>query len=482
MWFRFGTSSLLIFLCLIFNILLHLITGNFAIQEQCTNIYDTWIVYVSRVCPSWMQEIVWILYDVKYGEGFYMQKDVFYRMALTVAHLNNIKQTKQYQQNNQTHVLVLPPFCNIAHWSYRAKRRLKWSLFFNIQQWESPTIEYDIFSGLHQPIYTDDLNIKNSSITAIYLSFDWNDKQTKRDYNIERVSLDISNENSTQKYIKCDMSSLKRQYNVRSTSYSGNCNRLLLEEVYCIHFTKTLTSETLSIALKNLFHNPITENKWRSSLRSVIIKFADNILVPWSYELSKYNLLNSLEFSTYIENKAMVYMKLHSLDSQKFIGIHIRRGDFVYFYKDEVPSFKNISLRVSKLMKELNISKVVVSTDAENNDLKKMKTSLELIADIDFHFLGDIPNLTHKEDGLIAAIHQYIILQSDYFVGTKESRFTFSIRWQRIVNGKNLDSSTEYFCSNSEYEAKKDVKYSDLICREHTDRLPVTLISKFKFG
>mmetsp|Transcript_20141 Transcript_20141/g.57597 ORF Transcript_20141/g.57597 Transcript_20141/m.57597 type:complete len:290 (+) Transcript_20141:51-920(+) len=90
-----------------------------------------------------------LLYDVKIGEGFNLQKDVFYRAALVVHRLN--QHTWQRcgggRSCHEMWVLVLPPWCHVVHWRAPTddRPRLPWGAFFDMQVMRSvvPVMEWD---------------------------------------------------------------------------------------------------------------------------------------------------------------------------------------------------------------------------------------------------------------------------------------------------------------------------------------------------
>uniref|UniRef100_A0A0G4I572 GDP-fucose protein O-fucosyltransferase 2 n=1 Tax=Chromera velia CCMP2878 TaxID=1169474 RepID=A0A0G4I572_9ALVE len=92
-----------------------------------------------------------LLYDVKIGEGFNLQKNVFYRFAYAVRALNDFISSAcavKGGDNCVTWVLVLPPWCRVVHWLSERETRLKWSAFFDLDvaRQALPVIDFDDFT------------------------------------------------------------------------------------------------------------------------------------------------------------------------------------------------------------------------------------------------------------------------------------------------------------------------------------------------
>ena len=66
-------------------------------SDQCINILNRWDLRqgMENKCPNWVVDVRWIIYDVKDGEGFNLQRNVFDRMALVVSSLNEIMYKKK---------------------------------------------------------------------------------------------------------------------------------------------------------------------------------------------------------------------------------------------------------------------------------------------------------------------------------------------------------------------------------------------------
>ncbi|CAK9035247.1 GDP-fucose protein O-fucosyltransferase 2 (Peptide-O-fucosyltransferase 2) (O-FucT-2) [Durusdinium trenchii] len=82
-----------------------------------------------------------LLYDVKPGEGFNLQREVFPRVGWIVSQLNAAAQ----QQCGSARTcprwsLVLPPWCRLAHWRQSSQEPVPWERFFDATALRSPNI------------------------------------------------------------------------------------------------------------------------------------------------------------------------------------------------------------------------------------------------------------------------------------------------------------------------------------------------------
>lgn len=78
-----------------------------------------------------------LLYDVNFGEGFNLRRDVYMRVANTVRSLRD---------SGENYILVLPPWGRLHHWK-RMEVALSWRLFFDLESLNRfiPVIEFEDF-------------------------------------------------------------------------------------------------------------------------------------------------------------------------------------------------------------------------------------------------------------------------------------------------------------------------------------------------
>lgn len=70
--------------------------------------------------------------------------------------------------------------------------------------------------------------------------------------------------------------------------------------------------------------------------------------------------------------------KLGSAKGGPYLGVHLRRKDFIWGHREDVPSLKGAVKKIRSLMKKHKLDKVFVATDAdgEGNDIPAQVYSL----------------------------------------------------------------------------------------------------------
>lgn len=68
--------------------------------------------------------------------------------------------------------------------------------------------------------------------------------------------------------------------------------------------------------------------------------------------------------------------RLGSAKGGPYLGVHLRRKDFIWGHRDDVPSLKGAVKKIRSLMKKHKLQQVFVATDAdeEGTDQKKKKS------------------------------------------------------------------------------------------------------------
>lgn len=57
--------------------------------------------------------------------------------------------------------------------------------------------------------------------------------------------------------------------------------------------------------------------------------------------------------------------KLGSAKGGPYLGVHLRRKDFIWGHRTDVPSLKGAVKKIRSLMKKHNLDKVFMATDAD---------------------------------------------------------------------------------------------------------------------
>lgn len=65
--------------------------------------------------------------------------------------------------------------------------------------------------------------------------------------------------------------------------------------------------------------------------------------------------------------------KLGSAKGGPYLGVHLRRKDFIWGHRDDVPSLKGAVKKIHSLLKKLKLEKVFVATDADGEGINAVK-------------------------------------------------------------------------------------------------------------
>lgn len=74
-----------------------------------------------------------------------------------------------------------------------------------------------------------------------------------------------------------------------------------------------------------------------------------------------------------LHGKTFPQAKLGSAEGGPYLGVHLRRKDFIWGHREDVPSLKGAVKKINSLMKKHKLDKVFVATDADGGgeDTKK---------------------------------------------------------------------------------------------------------------
>ncbi|CAA9987362.1 GDP-fucose protein O-fucosyltransferase 2, putative [Plasmodium knowlesi strain H] len=373
----------------------------------------------------------YILYDVNLGEGFNLQKEVLYRVALAVYYLNQEVRT-------QVHYLVLPPWCYLTHWGREKKHnRIKWSVFFNMKVLQNviPVIEYTEYEKEFGP---------HADYILSYRHFigDWSKMNEKKSFQF----LDIE---------KCHVENYKLKKNLckncdykYSVVYSGNCANVKGKKTECLEFF-FITSYFVSSTLSDIFHYDID---------SVLIKHGSNILVSFVNELVEANLEDVLPYSEDLINEGNQFVEKNFKSNNNYISCHLRYTDFRKISTYDVSPIEISLLKLLYIMFLRKSSIIFVSTD-EKKQVKKV-IDRQFSQYKNFFFFYENEKL---HTGQVAIIDQWICIRSGTFVGNIFSRFSMHIKWERSLIGKGGQDHNLDLCGysiNTDEGLRK--KYSDI--------------------
>ena len=125
---------------------------------------------------------------------------------------------------------------------------------------------------------------------------------------------------------------------------------------------------------------------------------------------------------------------------EPFIGVHLRRSDFLFSRKDDVASIPDVIAQIRSAVKSQAVSAVFVSTDARWNDEEFKALGAAGLKLFRYpHGQGLFPKdgqplptaAQGLTEGQVAIVDQLLHVRSQYFIGTSGSTFSGQIYKER---------------------------------------------------
>ncbi|XP_077922065.1 GDP-fucose protein O-fucosyltransferase 2 isoform X2 [Halichoerus grypus] len=338
----------------------------------------------------------YLLYDVNPPEGFNLRRDVYIRVASL---LKTLLKAEEW-------VLVLPPWGRLYHWQSPDVHqvRIPWADFFDLPSLNRniPVIEYEQFIA----------ELRGR---------------------VERGHLGREGGRAA---VPRPAALLPGQARVLQGSASIMAPVLL---------RNTSARSVMLDRAENLLHDHYGGKEYWNTRRSMV--FAKHLRAVGDEFRSKY--LNSTDEADRIpfeEDWTKMKVVLGSSLGGPYLAVHLRRKDFIWGHREDVPSLDGAVKKIRSLMKTHQLDKVFVATDAvrtEHEELRKLLPEM-------VRFEPTWEELELYRDGGVAIIDQWICAHARFFIGTSVSTFSFRIHEEREILG--LDPRTTYnrFCGDRE--------------------------------
>lgn len=379
----------------------------------------------------------YILYDVNGSEGFNLKRDVYMRMSMFVRYLA--------QKSNQDWHLVLPPWSKQWHWSQEESQvSYSWHNFFHIPslQLYSPVIEMEQFYADHGQIVDQVFVLQHfpefydwAGGTA--KDMDWSDKW------------DIAECRDHPYWQKTD----------GSFQFFHGTKHIKAKQVLCISFQGS--SEFLQSVVD------------ATNFTSIMFDRAE-IATHMKYGEADYWMCRrSMRFAKHLVEEANVFRASHlnstdesdktvlptdwrdetsdrSAQGGSYLGVHLRRQDFVYGRPKEVPSLEESASQIKRHLNNLNLNTVFVATDMTVEEYKYLEQLLakDNVKIIKYKITEQ--NIENFKEGGLAIIDQIIASHARFFVGTHESTFSYRIQEEREIMGFPASTTFNRFCPTSD--------------------------------
>ncbi|XP_071071102.1 GDP-fucose protein O-fucosyltransferase 2 isoform X3 [Dasypus novemcinctus] len=355
----------------------------------------------------------YLLYDVNTPEGFNLRRDVYIRVASL---LKTLLKTEEW-------ALVLPPWGRLYHWQTPGIRqvRIPWSEFFDVPSLNKniPVIEYEQFIAESGGPFIDQVYVLQGFAEG-WTDGTWEEKVADR--------------------------------------------ACLGQPLYYQDKHEYYRSVMLDRA-ENLLHDHYGGKEYWDTRRSMV--FASHLrAVGDVFRKQHLNSTDQEDGVPFQEDWTKMKVKLGASRGGPYLAVHLRRKDFIWGHREDVPSLEGAARKIQSLMAAHQLAKVFVATDAVRQDAglftRVRPASVSLIFySAEYEELKKLlPEMVRFEptweelelykDGGIAIIDQWICAHARFFIGTSVSTFSFRIHEEREILG--LDPKTTYnrFCGDKE--------------------------------
>jgi len=371
----------------------------------------------------------YILYDVNPGEGFNLRRDVYMRMAVFVKKLNTAYPDTYW-------VLVLPPWGHLYHWQSRHlghQARIPWGHFFRVES-----------LGMFVPVmeFEDWVKDVGGVVGAVYYlqgyKEGWKDGKFEEKYDLREC--------------------------LEEPRYRKNSEGMYEGQFF--HYEGVVAKKFACLSVQG--HTSVVA-PWVRDMQeqSVMLDRAENLLHDWFGDEEYWGARRSMRFSNILVDRADRF-RLEVLGSEDikddtlvqddwrehmaerrerggpFGCVHLRRGDFARSRKDQVPSIRWAGEQLSKKMREKKLGVLFVSSDATKEEFRELSANTKDVKVVRFEPTKE--ELELFKDGGVAIIDQSICSHARYFIGSKESTFTFRIQEEREIMGFELKDTFDMMC------------------------------------
>ncbi|XP_045708581.1 GDP-fucose protein O-fucosyltransferase 2 isoform X1 [Phyllostomus hastatus] len=290
----------------------------------------------------------YLLYDVNPPEGFNLRRDVYIRIASL---LKTLLKTEEW-------VLVLPPWGRLYHWQSPDihQVRIPWSDFFDLPSLNRniPVIEYEQFIAESGGPFIDQVYVLQSYAEG-WKEGTWEEKVD------DRPCLDpLLYSQDKHEYYRGWFWGYEetRGLNVSCLSVQGSAS-----VIAPVLLRNTSARSVMLDRAENLLHDHYGGKEYWDTRRSMV--FARHLRAVGDEFRSKYlNSTDEADRIPYEEDWTKMKVRLGSSLGGPYLGVHLRRKDFIWGHREDVPSLGGAVRRIRSLMESHGLRRVFVATDA----------------------------------------------------------------------------------------------------------------------
>lgn len=375
----------------------------------------------------------YLLYDVNPGEGFNLRRDVYMRVANLVRNLNI----------DAPWILVLPPWGRLYHWKSRHLNQIgiPWSMFFDIQSLRRfvPVIEFEEFLKLlPTPVVDEVYYLQN------YLHWtEWEEKMEIKDCLQNPYRKDKATGRWEGWFFGFgDSVSAQKLVCMSVMGHASSLKPFLLTNTTA----KTVMIDRAEVVLHDFFGDKYywqcrRSMRFSQPLRELGDAFREDFL----------DSTDEADNTVLDEDWTKMKRKHGEAKGGPYVATHLRRADFKIVREKDVPTLKSTAEQLRAKMEEWEVTKLFVATDAPAEEFEELKGYLKEYEVLRYKPPSDEIHKTYKDGGL-AIIDQWICAHARYFIGTRESTFSFRIQDEREILGFDPDTTFNCLCGNKEMD------------------------------
>ncbi|CAN0125821.1 unnamed protein product [Bubo scandiacus] len=372
----------------------------------------------------------YLLYDVNPPEGFNLRRDVYVRIASLLKTL----------LKNENWVLVLPPWGRLYHWQSPdiLQVRIPWASFFDLPSLHRniPVIEYEQFLAESGGPFIEQIYVLQGYAEG-WKEGTWEEKID------ERPCIDqLMYSRDKHEYYRGWFWGYEetRGLNVSCLSVQGSASI-----VAPILLKNTSAQSVMLDRAENLLHDHYGGKDYWNTRRSMV--FAKHLRVVGDEFRHKYlQSTDEADRTHYKEDWTQMKVKMGTALGGPYLGVHLRRKDFVWGHREDVPSLQGAVKKIRSLLEMHKLEKVFVATDAVEDEIELLKQLLPEMV----RFEPSWEELELYKDGGLAVIDQWICAHARYFIGTSVSTFSFRIHEEREILGFDPKTTYNRFCGEKE--------------------------------
>ncbi|XP_053328250.1 GDP-fucose protein O-fucosyltransferase 2 isoform X2 [Spea bombifrons] len=336
-------------------------------------------------------------------------------------------------------VLVLPPWGRLYHWQSPNihQVRIPWAEFFDLEclNQNIPVIEYEDFIAESGGPFVEQIYILQGYAEG-WKEGTWEEKVDPRPC-IDELMYSVDKNGYYRGWFWGYEET--RGLNVTCLSVQGSAS--IIANVL---LNNTTARSVMIDRAENLLHDHYGGKDYWNTRRSMV--FAQRLrTVGDVFRASVLHSNDEADKTIFNEDWTNVKAKPRALGGP-YLGVHLRRKDFIWGHRGDIPSLQRTAEEIHRLLKKLKLKQVFVATDADQDDLEKLR---QLIPEM-VRFEPTWEELEIYKDGGIAIIDQWICAHARYFIGTSVSTFSFRIHEEREILGFDPKTTYNRFCGDKE--------------------------------